>query len=189
MFCNFNPALAFVWRPNNDGQGFHNDPHDPGGDTNMGVTQATWTLAKILGYVEGELHSATRVDLAKILRLMFWDAVKGDRLASGVDLLTFDIAVVDGPGRAGRLLQRAVGADEDGIIGPQTLGKAGMIRSEDLLAKLAKADAFFLAGLPTFKYFGRGWERRLQDATAAATLLLPKRIGETSVGAAGGAEV
>ena len=39
----FPTALSFIWRPDNDGQPFHDTPHDPGGATNWGVTYSTWT--------------------------------------------------------------------------------------------------------------------------------------------------
>jgi lysozyme family protein len=94
---------------------------------------------------------------------MYWNATRGEMLPSGADILLFDVAVVDGPGRAARLLQRTVGAEEDGIIGPQTLRLAAMTEAGILLAKLTTVDDDFLQGLATYRYFGCGWERRLND--------------------------
>ena len=48
----FQPSLAFVWRPENDGQSDHTDPGDSGGETNMGVTIASWNDAVAAGLVD-----------------------------------------------------------------------------------------------------------------------------------------
>jgi len=42
-------------------------------------------------------------------------------LPAPVDLAVFDAAVNVGPGRSAKWLQRAVGVDADGILGPGTL--------------------------------------------------------------------
>lgn len=164
----FSAALAFTWRPENDGQPYHVDPNDPGGGTAWAVTVATWAAACEHGYVRGDLRSASRDHCALVLRQMYWNAIRGEMLPSGADILVFDVAVVDGPGRAARFLQRTVGADEDGIIGPQTLRLAAMTEAGILLAKLTTVDDDFLQGLATYRYFGRGLERRLNDCVQYA---------------------
>ena len=52
---------------------------------------------------------------------------------TGVDLMVFDMAVNSGPGRAGKILQRVVGATVDGGIGPQTLGMVAKMEPQDII--------------------------------------------------------
>lgn len=172
--ANFLAALAFTWRPENDGQPLHNDSNDPGGWTAWAVTQATWDEAVKRGIVAGSIVGASQDQCGQVLHALFWDAIRGDELPSGVDVQVFDIAVVDGPGRAARLLQHAVGAKEDGEIGPLTLASVALVGPADLLARVATADDEWLEGLGGFKYFGKGWERRAADClTYASGLIVP----------------
>lgn len=170
---NLSAALDFIWRPENDGSPWHCTAHDPGLGTAWAVTQATWAAAVEHGYVSGDLRDAAKADCGVVLQAMFWNAIRGNLLPSGPDVLLMDIAVVDGPGRAARFLQRAVGATEDGIIGPDTIRRSLVPGPTTLLAALAGADDAFLRGLPSFKYFGRGWERRLSDCRVWAASLIP----------------
>ena len=180
MKANFTTALAFAWRPENDGQRDHSDKHDPGGETNMGVTHTEWQSGVSRGYVEGELRDASRLALAKLLKLDYWTACKCDALPPGLDLVVFDMAMVSGPGRSIKLLQKALGfegGDVDGDIGPKTLNAALFVTdTQDLISVLTKKDEAFFASLHTFTYFGRGWDRRAEDAQRAAFALLEAKV-------------
>ena len=171
MADRFKDALAFAWRPENDGQSYHTDAGDPGGGTAWGVTEGTWATAVQHGLVSGTLATAGKGDLATVLRVMFWNAVRGDALPAGVDTLTFDMAMLAGPGRATKLLQRALGVDQDGLIGPLTLLAVHGQPAKTLITQMAAADDGFFEGLMTFRLFGRGWERRIADAQRLALIL------------------
>jgi lysozyme family protein len=73
----------------------------------------------------------------------------------------FDLAVNSGPGRAARLLQRAVGAEEDGSIGPQTLMSIHNMPVDRVLRRLDAHRLLLMAGDPTWPAFGRGWVIRV----------------------------
>src|SRR5580658_7273251 len=79
--------------------GFVDDPADPGGATNLGVTRAT--LSSWLG------RPAT---IAEVETLS----------PPGVDLMVFDAAVNQGVARAFATLQSALGVAADGGFGPTT---------------------------------------------------------------------
>lgn len=178
-------ALAFVWRPENDGQGFHLDPHDPGLGTNKGVIQATWAAAVAQGLVAGALAYASDDDLANILFVDFWQRLGCDEMSPGVALVVFNMGMVAGTGRAGRILQRAVGAKEDGIVGRETQAATAVQWAPGLITRLTTADETFFAGLDTAKYFLPGWTRRAEDAKVAAWKLLQ---GSNSAGGIGGTD-
>lgn len=173
MRITFDAAIEFALQPENDGQPYHVDAHDPGGGTAWGVTEATWATALAHGYVAGELLAdATQAQCVAILRAMYWNACCCDNLPRGVDAAVFDMAMVAGPGRAVRLLQRVVGTVEDASIGPKTMLAVADAKPRDIVMKLTTADEAFFASLNTFCYFGRGWDRRAEDCQRLALSLL-----------------
>jgi lysozyme family protein len=102
--------------------GWANHPRDPGGATMKGVIQRTYdSWRDRQGQPRQSVRNITDADVAAIYRRDYWDAIKGDDLPAGVDYCIFDFAVNSGINRASRYLQRAVGAGEDGAIGPATL--------------------------------------------------------------------
>jgi lysozyme family protein len=151
--------------------GFSNNPNDPGGATNMGVTLG---LLQKLGYdTNGDGHvnisdvvNLTRQDVEKIIRLEIWNAVKGDVLPLGVDLAVFDGAAMSGPAQAAKWLQRAVSYSSteiivDGIIGPKTLAAVAKADAIYLVNSICAQRQNFCAALSSAKYFLNGWTRRI----------------------------
>ena len=82
---------------------------------------------------------------------------KCDELATGVDLMVFDIAVNSGPGTAGKILQRVIGATVDGAIGPKTVAASQKMEPQDIIRAMEKEREEFYRGLSTFDVFGKGW--------------------------------
>ena len=166
-------SLAFVWLPSNDGAVYHCDPNDTGGETSWGVTHTTWAAAVEHGLVaDVPLAEATRDNLALVLKTNFWNVAGCDRLAVGVDMAVFNLAMVGGPGRAARVLQQIVGVAVDGQVGPQTLAAAGKFSSDSLIRKFTVSEETFYASIPPAKFFLRGWDRRAEDCKVAALALL-----------------
>lgn len=139
--------------------GFSDHPADPGGKTRFGITEA---VAREVGY-RGDMRELP-VDLAKrIYKDRYWDAVRAEELPEAIRYAVFDAAVNSGPRQAIRWLQRAVGANDDGIIGPQTLAAVRAADPERVLRRVLAARLRFVAGLPNWPAFGRGWARRIAD--------------------------
>jgi lysozyme family protein len=161
---NFDPCLSLVLGYEG---GFVDNPKDPGGATNLGVTRATLARYRGRAVSVAEVRALTRGEAAAIYRRFYWDAVAGDRLPAGLDLAVFDCAVNSGPARAARLLQRALGVAEDGHIGPKTLAAVRPDVAPTIRACIAGRDKF-LRGLPTWPTFGRGWSRRLAEVERQA---------------------
>lgn len=161
----FDIALAEILR--HEG-GWVDHPKDPGGATNRGVTLAT--LSDWLGRTatKAEVKALTVADVAPIYRERYWNAVKGDDLPAGVDLMVFDLAVNSGPGRAAKFLQEVVGAAVDGQIGPGTVAKVNALHPLAVIDGMAARRERFYRGLGTFDTFGRGWMKRLSDVSAKA---------------------
>ena len=139
--------------------GFSDHPADRGGKTRYGITEA---VAREVGY-RGDMRELP-LDLAKrIYKDRYWDAVRADELPEAVRYAVFDAAVNSGPRQAIRWLQRAVGVRDDGIIGPQTLAAVRAANPERLLRRFLSQRLRFMAGLPSWPAFGRGWARRIAD--------------------------
>lgn len=163
--------------------GYVDDPFDPGGATNMGVTLATyrqWDRDPNLG--PAAVQEMTRRTAAAIYRAQYWNPLLGDSLPPGVDLSTFDFGVNAGTGRSAMLLQDAVGfsGDEvDGCIGPETLRAVLKADAEQVIEALASRQAEYYRGLAEFGRYGQGWLDRTERRRQAALAML--RQGTTSV--------
>lgn len=168
MKDNLLPAMVALMK--HEG-GFVNHPRDPGGMTNLGVTQRVWEEWVGHPVDEKAMRALTPATVAPMYKKKYWDTVAGDSLPSGVDLAVFDFSVNSGPGRAAKMLQRALGVTEDGAIGPITLAKATSVDSSKLIADYNIVRLDFLQALPTWDTFGKGWSNRVATVTAEAILM------------------
>jgi len=166
MKVNLLPAMVALMK--HEG-GFVNHPKDPGGMTNLGVTQRVWEEWVGHPVDEKAMRALTPAIVAPMYKQKYWDKIRADDLPSGVDLAVFDCCVNSGPGRAAKILQKVLGLTEDGAIGPQTIAKALSIDSSNLIADYNDARLAFLKSLPTWPDFGNGWETRVAQVTTEAT--------------------
>lgn len=167
----FDTALQFVLGFEG---GYSNHPQDPGGATNLGITQRTLDAARAKHPAWGlpaDVRGLKRAQAARIYRADYWDAVRGDELPAAVALLAFDCAVNQGVSRANRLLQEAVDVTPDGIIGPRTLAAVREASQTTLIREYALARAFAYIATGRMTVFGRGWFRRLFGAVVEAVRL------------------
>jgi len=169
MTENFDHSLDLVLKSEG---GFVNNPKDPGGMTNLGVTANTWANFKGRNTNEKEMRSLTRDDVAPLYEKKYWDACKCDDLPSGIDYLVFDFAVNSGPGRSVKTLQRALGLPEDGAVGPVTIQTIDVMDKTELIARFSDAKKQFYESLPTFATFGNGWLKRVDEARVNASNML-----------------
>lgn len=155
--------------------GYVNHPKDPGGRTNLGVTQRVWEAWTGKSSNEAEMRSLTREMVAPLYRKNYWDAVRADDMPAGIALCVFDFGVNSGPPRAITYLQRALSAPVDGKIGPQTIAavKAYVaLHGEKNLIKVYQDNRrAFLRSLGTFPIFGKGWMRRVDAVERTAMSL------------------
>lgn len=150
--------------------GYVDNPHDPGGATMAGVTQAAYTnwLEK-QGKPNAPVKNSTPAEREAIYRAGYWDAVRGDDLYAGLDLVVVDTGWGSGPLKAIELLQQALGITADGKIGPQTLDVLKVHEnSTDLINAVCNRRMAFFRGLSTWKYFGKGWTVRLNGIQGKA---------------------
>jgi lysozyme family protein len=148
--------------------GFSDNPHDPGGPTNLGVTLASLSGAWGRAATVAELKALTAEQAGAVYQACYWRAARCSELPEGLDLMVFDAAVNMGPGTAVRLLQTAVGVAADGVFGPRTLEAVGRDPAEQTIAEVARLRIDRYRALAGFAVFGAGWLSRARAAEALA---------------------
>jgi lysozyme family protein len=145
---------------------------DPGGETNFGVTRAVYEQYVGRQVMDGEMEGLTHDDVYPIYKENYWDRVRGDDLPSGVDWAVFDFCVNSGVSRSAKALQRIVGVEQDGGIGPMTLQAIAEMEPADIIEQMHHMRDGFYRSLSTFDTFGRGWIRRNDETKEQALALL-----------------
>lgn len=169
----FYTCLAFTLREEG---GYVDDPADPGGATNMGITLATyreWSDDPDLG--AAQLRGISDRTARAIYRSLYWNPLRADALPLGVDLSVFDMGVNAGIWCSARILQRALGftgKKADGSIGPETLAAATKSDARTLIDELARRQAAYYRGLRDFARFGAGWLSRTGARRNAAMAMI-----------------
>ena len=93
--------------------GYSNDPNDPGGETNFGISKRS--------YPHIDIKNLTEKDALAIYRRDYWDTCLCDKLPMQIALVVFDCAVNQGVVAAIKILQECCGVPCDGLIGIRTL--------------------------------------------------------------------
>jgi lysozyme family protein len=133
--------------------GYVNDPRDPGGETQWGISKRTYPTVNI--------KTLTRDQAIALYKRDFWDASKASSLPPSVGFQLLDAAVNSGIGQATRWLQRAARVADDGRIGPATLAAIKAADPNDLVLRFLAERLEFMTGLKTWTTFGKGWARRI----------------------------
>lgn len=155
----FDKALDFVLR--HEG-GYVNDPDDAGGETNFGISKQA--------YPDVDIENLTLAKVAKIYRQDYWIAAKCEVLPPMVACAVFDTAVNMGVAWAIRLLQKAVYAASDGVIGPNTLAAVEKMvanKSESrVLIDFLSWRLWRYRSIPAGDKYMRGWSLRVLNLQA-----------------------
>ena len=133
--------------------GYVNDPNDPGGETNWGISKRS--------YPNLIISALTREDARGIYLRDFWQKIHGDQLHDGVAFQAFDFAVNSGIDTSIRYLQRAVGVADDGHWGPVTRAAVATMSESDVIMRFNAERLDFMTRLSNWPHHGRGWARRI----------------------------
>ena len=155
--------------------GWSNDPADPGGATNYGITIADyarhrgstldqWTAPGL----EAELRNISPETVRGIYHQDYWLKGRCDLLPGAPAVMHFDAAVNHGVGRAARMLQEAAGTTIDGAVGHVTIAAVRAASELALIARYADIRRAAYRRLGIFPRFGRGWLARVDETLSAA---------------------
>ena len=155
--------------------GYSDDPHDPGGPTNYGITLRTYATyvgrtvdASSRSSLIAGLRSIDAETVRAIYRKRYWLPSYSAELPAGLDLFHFDAAVNHGVGGATRFLQEALNVEADGEIGPITRRAFQSAKVDTVINRYAAIRERRYRALPHFWRFGRGWLNRVAATKAAA---------------------
>jgi lysozyme family protein len=146
--------------------GWVNNPKDPGGETNLGVTKAVWE--EYVGHAVTTMKNLTAELVAPLYEQKYWRPCYAEVLPRGLDYIVFSMAVNAGPGRSVKLLQQSVGCVPDGVIGPRTRELISSSNSATLITKFSEVRREYYHSLKLFSVFGKGWLNRVDHEEAQA---------------------
>ena len=139
--------------------GYVNDPVDPGGETNMGISKKAYPYLNI--------KELTEKDAIDIYFKDYWLKGKCSKLPEELQHIYFDMVVNMGKSRAVKVLQAAICGKGmkiaiDGGIGPRTIQaslKSGL-EKDRLRSYRVKYYADLINRKPKLEKYWYGWYRR-----------------------------
>src|SRR6266404_844773 len=113
IFCRMLPLLLSM-----EG-GYVNDPADPGGETNFGISKRS--------YPNLDIANLTIEQACNIYYTDFWIKNQCSAVPFPLSCYYFDTCVNQGSAAAVHILQQTVGVTQDGVVGPATLTACGRL--------------------------------------------------------------
>ncbi len=161
--------------------GYTNDPRDPGGPTNFGITIYDYRKYVKPGATAADVKRMSLAEAKSIYRSKYWDALSCDDLPAGVDYTVFDYGVNSGIGRAGKVLRRVLGLpDANWRVGADVIAAVKRAESSKVIVAINDERLTFLKSLRTWRSFGVGWGRRVGDVKAFSLELARKPAAKNS---------
>lgn len=133
--------------------GYSNNPADPGGETQWGISKRA--------YPGSNIRTLTREQAKEFYRRDYWDKVGCDKLPGAIAFQVFDFAVNSGVGLAVKMLQRAVLLPEDGELGPKTVQAVSRELQGQLVLTYLGLRLTFMTALKNWPSASGGWSRRI----------------------------
>jgi Glycosyl hydrolase 108/Peptidase_C39 like family/Predicted Peptidoglycan domain len=161
----FQKALTFTLKWEG---GKVDNPHDPGGRTNMGITQATYErYLRRQKRVIKDVYNITEAEVAEIYKIDYWNPARCQQMTPALAISMFDTCVNFGVGGAVMFLQEALKLPEpDGILGPNTLTAMMANNSTETATKLCQGRITYrhqrVKESPSQQVFLQGWLNRDQ---------------------------
>ncbi len=150
------PKTAIALTLQHEG-GFVNNPADPGGATNMGVTQKDIPSIDIRNLT---VPQATDYYLENFWK-PFYSQIESQLVANKI----FDLGVLFGIGTTVKILQGVLKLTQDGVFGEQTLAAVNGAEVSSLLlafrTALVQHAVAIGAAKPSERQFVGGWIRRI----------------------------
>lgn len=153
-------------------KGFQQDPRDAGnwtgGVVGRGVCKGTKYGISAAAYPGEDIEHLT-LDRAKFLaKRDYWGPAGCDAVPRGMKFDLLDTAYHSGVKTAVRIVQRAVDAADDGVLGPHTLQAIQSMDPERLLARFNGWRLDYMNDLKAWNHYHEGWSQRIAENLKAA---------------------
>ena len=136
--------------------GYVNHPNDRGGETKYGIS-SRW-------YPNENIKNLTQERADMILFKDYWKDTNIYQLPDEIADIVLDDSIVQGQPTAIKNLQRALGIEDDGIIGPNTLDAVDKVNlktlKERFIENVKDVEEQYLNNDPTQRVFERGHKNR-----------------------------
>jgi hypothetical protein len=171
---NFSQCMDVIFREEG---GYTDDPQDPGGPTNFGITIADLKEWRGHDVTPDDVRTMTKVEAQEIYRSKYWNPMQCGDLPNGIDLELFDFGVNAGIRTAVKMLQLVIGVTADGSVGPVTLSAAKAGNPRTLIESFSQHRLDYYRALPGWPHFGAGWTNRTNSVEQAALNM----VGQTAL--------
>lgn len=152
----FNDIIKF------EGKTYTNNPADKGGPTKFGITIPAWQTFSGKKTTAKTIQGLT-IDNARVFYILV-HIRPFDMLVDPLRLLVIDLGILRGVHTSVRMLQEIVGAQVDGWIGKETLGKIALFDNRALTTLLIGARLHHIEDVikadASQKIFRAGWRKR-----------------------------
>lgn len=177
MRTKFEIALKYVLE--NEG-GYSNNPSDPGGQTNLGITQHLLEqynqhFSTVPGVIQWTSVKDLTVDnVGPIYLWAFWQPLRLDEVPDDIGTAIMDIAVNEGGPQATVCAQKACGlVGANGVLGSKTIEALNhAVKSEWLYNYIGEVQDLYVTKVkqtPTKIEFLSGWLKRTRRMFLLAT--------------------
>lgn len=153
-------------------KGYSNKPSDKGGPTMCGVTIATYErYKKSKGEPKPTIDDLKKITLKEwleVLKKYYWDKMSADKI-NNQSIANLCVNCLWGSGTSYiKIIQRVLGVDADGVVGPVTLAAINNHPNQrELFGKLWERRRLYFANLvvarPSDEVNFNGWMNRLYD--------------------------
>ena len=143
--------------------GWADHPDDNGGPCMFGVTLPALSSWRRRECTVEDLKALTWEEAADLYSGRYWNAVGGDDLPGGLDVVVADACVNSGNRRASLWLQSVLGTEVDGYVGPKTIEGARKADTATTIRSFSATRLAFLQTLKDWPVFGKGWSRRVAE--------------------------
>ncbi len=135
--------------------GYVNNPADPGGLTKFGIAKNSNPTV--------DVANLTLKQAAEIYQMKYWKPC--EKFGYPLNVMFFDMVVLSGPTAASKVIQRALGVIDDGIIGSNTMLAVSKWDSKKLADKYLTFREIWFINLsisrPDLAVFKKGWLNRI----------------------------
>jgi len=132
-----------------------------GGAVRKGILKGTKFGISAMTYPDLDIYTLTLEQAKAIYYRDWWLKLEMDLFQPALSYQMFDAAINHGMHNATKMLQRAIGVSDDGIIGPITKKALDRMTLDDILMCFLSERLEFMTYVGTWNEYGKGWARRI----------------------------